>query len=197
MAKAEATKAWIIEKTAPVFNKKGFMGTTLSDMETATGLTKGSIYNNFGNKDDVALAVFDHNLTKVNDLIQAEMSKYQSAREQLMVYVNVYGNTTLKSNFPEGGCPVLNTSVDSDDTHPELRKKANAAVIAWKNRIIGLIEKGMQDKEFVAHVQAEEVALGMIATIEGAIMIGKVTGKPGYLQAALKTVEHTIESLRR
>jgi len=50
MKKSENTRKYIIEKVAPVFNKKGFTGTYLSDMEKATGLTKGSIYGNFKDK---------------------------------------------------------------------------------------------------------------------------------------------------
>ena len=61
MSKAERTKQFIVEKTAPIFNMKGYAGTSVNDMMAATGLTKGSIYGNFKNKDDVALAAFDHN----------------------------------------------------------------------------------------------------------------------------------------
>ena len=63
MNKAERTRQYIIEKTAPIFNKKGYAGTSLSDMTGATGLTKGSIYGNFNDKDEVALAAFDHSNT--------------------------------------------------------------------------------------------------------------------------------------
>ncbi len=60
MNKAERTKQFIIEQTASIFNKKGYAGTSLQDITAATSLTKGSIYGNFGGKDDVALAVFDY-----------------------------------------------------------------------------------------------------------------------------------------
>jgi TetR/AcrR family transcriptional repressor of nem operon len=40
LSKSERTKQFIIEKTAPVFNKKGFAGTSISDLTDATGLTK-------------------------------------------------------------------------------------------------------------------------------------------------------------
>jgi AcrR family transcriptional regulator len=43
VSKSERTKQYIIEKTAPVFNEKGYAGTSLTDLENATGLTKGSI----------------------------------------------------------------------------------------------------------------------------------------------------------
>ncbi|MDO9376148.1 MAG: TetR/AcrR family transcriptional regulator, partial [Ferruginibacter sp.] len=63
MTKAEKTRNFIVEQTAPIFNKKGYAGTSLTDLTEATGLTKGSIYGNFANKDEVALAAYDYNLS--------------------------------------------------------------------------------------------------------------------------------------
>lgn len=196
MPKAEETKAFIIERTASVFNKKGFVGTTLSDMEEVTGLTKGSIYNNFANKDEVALAVFEYNVKKVNDLIDSEISKYDSAKEQLLSYVMVYGAKVFNSPFPSGGCPILNTAVESDDTHPELKKKASDAVSALMNKVANLIEKGIKQKEFRASVSSKETATMIVASIEGAIMISKVTGKVHYLKSVLNSIEKIVNDLK-
>ena len=44
MGKSEQTKAFIIEKTAPLFNSKGYAGTSISDITGATNLTRGSVY---------------------------------------------------------------------------------------------------------------------------------------------------------
>ncbi len=48
--KSDRTKQFILEKVAPVFNKNGYFGTSMSDITEATGLTKGAIYGNFKNK---------------------------------------------------------------------------------------------------------------------------------------------------
>src|ERR1700742_3551612 len=109
MSKAEQTRQFIIEKTAPIFNMKGYAGTSLTDMTEATGLTKGSIYGNFANKDEVAMAAFDHNAKKVNSIIRQEMDKHASIKDKLLVYVDVYENY-VKFPFPAGGCPILNTA---------------------------------------------------------------------------------------
>lgn len=53
-SKAEKTRKFIIESTAQHFNNKGYQGTSISDITGATGLTKGSIYGNFKNKEDLA-----------------------------------------------------------------------------------------------------------------------------------------------
>ena len=195
MSKAERTKAFIIEKTAPVFNTKGYAGTSIADLSEATGLTKGSIYGNFSNKDEVALAAFDYNYQKRQRYIKSEMSKHANVLDQLMVYASVY-DSFEKSPFPIGGCPILNTAIESDDTHPELRKKAAAAITSWRNGLAQLIEKGIRTKEIRANVDPVQTAVGIISLIEGGIMIAKLTGKASYRKAVMQSVEKMIMSLK-
>ena len=194
MSKADRTKQFIIEKTAPIFNTKGYAGTSLTDMTDATGLTKGSIYGNFENKDEVACAAFDHNLKGVQAMIREEMDKRVSVRDKLLVYVDVYGNF-LKAPFPQGGCPILNTAIEADDTHPVLKEKALHAVNAWKERIVSLLQDGMEKGELGHDVNPEQVALTIIAMVEGSIMISRLSGKPNYRKLILESVENYIRGL--
>ena len=196
MSKAEKTRQFIIEKTAPIFNTKGYAGTSLNDMTASTGLTKGSIYGNFTNKDEVALAAFDYNLQQVGNIISDEMSKKESIQDKLLVYVTVYSNC-LKQTFPTGGCPILNTAVEADDTHPELRKKAMSAILSWKHKITNLIEKGIENKEFNAAIDSEEIALTIIAMIEGGTMLAKLTGKYDHRKSVMRSVERLIKGLAK
>ena len=194
MSKADQTRAFIIEKTAPVFNMKGYAGTSLTDMTGVTGLTKGSIYGNFTNKDEVALAAFDYNLQKVTNIINAEMSGLHSIREKLLVYARVYSDF-LKLPFPVGGCPILNTAIEADDTHSHLKKKASDAILSWKNRIMRMVQTGIESGEFREGVDPEQTALTMIAMIEGGIMISKLTGKINYRNAIMRSVGELINQL--
>lgn len=194
MSKAEQTKAYIIEKVAPIFNMKGYAGTSLTDMTEATGLTKGSIYGNFANKDEVALAVFDYNLQKVKSIISAEISKHGTVRGQLLAYMQVYNNF-LKYPFPAGGCPILNTATEADDTHPALKKKAADAIQSWKTQLVRLLQKGIDNREFAAPIDTEQVAVTLIAMIEGGIMISKLTGKLNYRTAVMRSVEKMLNDL--
>jgi TetR/AcrR family transcriptional repressor of nem operon len=194
MNKAEKTRQFIIEKAAPVFNTKGYSGTSLSDMTEATGLTKGSIYGNFADKDEVALACFDYNTKCTQEVLTRHMARYTSYRDKLLVYPDVYSNSS-KYGMPMGGCPVLNTTVDADDTHPALRAKAGEALIRWKDRLITLIEGGKTAGEFKPAVDAERTALTIIALLEGMIVIGRGTGKPAYAKAVIGSVEELIKAL--
>ncbi|MCE6990370.1 TetR/AcrR family transcriptional regulator [Dyadobacter sp. CY323] len=194
MSKAEKTRQFIVEKAAPVFNVKGYAGTSINDLINATGLTKGSIYGNFTNKDEVALAAFDHNLKCMLGSLQKEMDKQTSAKEKLLVYSEIYGEL-MRESFPVGGCPVLNTSTEADDTHPELRKKAAQAIMSWKSSIATTIKKGISNNEFRSDIDPEQIAITLVALIEGGIMIGKVTGSENYRIAIMKSVKKMINDL--
>ncbi|KQM66003.1 transcriptional regulator [Pedobacter sp. Leaf216] len=194
MSKAEKTRNFIVEKTAPIFNKKGYAGTSLNDITAATGLTKGSIYGNFANKDEVALAAFDYNLNNVSSIIDAEMNRQVSVKDKLLVYINVY-QKFIDGSVAEGGCPVLNTAVDADDTHPELRGKVLKAVIGWKNKIAKLVEDGIANKEFRADNNPEQIALTVIAIVEGGIMISKLTANTNYWSLIMDSLKKYIDSL--
>lgn len=176
MGKSEQTKAFIIEKTAPLFNSKGYAGTSLSDMTDATRLTKGSIYGNFANKDEVAVAAFEYNVNNIRSILNSKISANNSAKDKLMVYGEVYTNPD-KYNFPIGGCPILNTATEADDTHPELQKKVAGAINTWKKNVIRIIQEGIENKEFSKNTDPEQVAITLIALLEGGIMISKATGK--------------------
>jgi len=195
LSKAERTRRFIIETTSGIFNTKGYAGTSMSDITEATGLTKGSIYGNFENKEEVALAVFDYNHNKVSAAISQRIDKAKTYHEKLMVYARVYDEYS-HNIFPKGGCPMLNTAVEADDTNPLLKERAAKAILSWKKSIVNLIEAGVSAGEFKSGLDHNQAALSMIALIEGGIMIAKVTNSQVNLDIILKTVEMLINQLK-
>ncbi|WP_412469073.1 TetR/AcrR family transcriptional regulator [Pedobacter sp. KLB.chiD] len=194
MTKAEKTRNFIVEKTAPIFNMKGYAGTSLNDITAATGLTKGSIYGNFANKDEVALAAFDYNLKNIVSGVEAEMSRQKDVKGKLLVYINIYQNL-FGGMVAAGGCPILNTAIDADDTHPALKARALKAVLNWKNRIMKLVEAGIDAKEIDADYNPEQIALTIIALIEGGIMISRLTAKPAHWNLIMDSLKNYVNSL--
>lgn len=195
MSKAERTKQFIIEKTAPIFNSKGYAGTSMNDIMNATGLTKGSIYGNFENKDEVALAAFDHNFGAIVSYIRQKIEERPKMIDKILVYPETYRNF-LKLSFLEAGCPVLNTSTEADDTHPMLRKRAVNALKLWKLSIERYIEIGIKTKEIKTSTNASEFSAILMSLIEGAVMQAKVTGNSTVLNITMDFLEKMIKDLK-
>ncbi len=194
-SKSDRTKQFIIEKTAPIFNAKGFAGTSLTDMTVATGLTKGSIYGNFENKDEVALAAFDYNFNNVTNYIKNKILATENSIERLLVYPKVYRNF-LVIPFLKPGCPILNTSTEADDTHPELKAKAANALSFWKASIENQVKRGIARGEIKSGTNATAIAVVLMSLIEGSVMQAKVTQKSKDLSIAMDYLEKLILDLK-
>lgn len=195
MSKAEQTRQFIVEQTAAIFNEKGYAGTSLADLTHATGLTKGGIYGNFENKDEVALAAFDYNFNRVTHYIKEKILATEHAIERLLVYPKVYRNF-LTIPFLKPGCPILNTATEADDTHPQLRERVAKALSFWKTSIENQVKRGIKRGEIKAGTKPTEVAVIVMSLIEGAIMQAKVTGKPTELHIAMNFLAQHINSLK-
>jgi len=50
MTKGEQTRKKIVQAAAPIFNQRGYEGSSVNDLMEATGLQKGGIYRHFASK---------------------------------------------------------------------------------------------------------------------------------------------------
>lgn len=195
LSKADRTRQYIIETTAGIFNTKGYAGTSMSDITIATGLTKGAIYGNFGNKEEVALAVFDYNYGKVNSIIKQRINAAKTYQDKLMVYAHVYDQFN-RSIFPQGGCPIQNTAVEADDTNSLLKDRAANAINRWKKYVQEIIQAGVDAGEFKQGLDHSRLALSIIALVEGGLMISKVTNSQSCFDKIMNTVELLIDDMK-
>ncbi|WP_136668637.1 TetR/AcrR family transcriptional regulator [Flavobacterium sp. H122] len=195
MSKADRTKQYIIEKTAPLFNAKGYAGTSINDLIVATGLTKGSIYGNFENKDEVALAAFDYNFERLVSYIRGKMEVRESVIEKLLVYPETYRNF-LTNPILISGCPVTNTSTEADDTHPELRARVEEAYNFWRGTLENHLYNGIQKGEVKSDININEFVSVFISIMQGGIIQAKVTRKMASMNLSMDYLERFILSVK-
>ncbi|HSD05968.1 TetR/AcrR family transcriptional regulator [Flavobacterium sp.] len=191
MSKAEQTRQLIIEKTASLFNKKGYAGTSLSDMTEATGLTKGSIYGNFKNKEEVVAAVFKYSAGELSKKVEEAVSAENGAYNQLIAFVDFYRNN-WSSIFEKGGCSMLNSAIEVDDTMPFMKATVQQSFVNWANKIVKIIDSGIENKEFKKNINPMDYANTFIMLIEGGILLSKMANKPDNLYLALDRIVKII-----
>jgi TetR/AcrR family transcriptional regulator, transcriptional repressor for nem operon len=192
MSKAENTRMFIAEKAAQVFNVKGYAGTSLADLIEATGLTKGAIYGNFENKDEVAIAAFEHNVAALRRRLDDSVSGKETAAEKLLAITEYY-RTSWKQMFGRGGCPMLNASIEADDNLPFLKKHVQKGIRSWAARFTAIIEEGIESREF-RRVDSEKYAYTIIMILEGGIMLSNIFTRPEPLFTALDRIALIIET---
>ncbi|MES2134573.1 MAG: TetR/AcrR family transcriptional regulator [Bacteroidota bacterium] len=193
MSKAEKTKEFIIQKSAPIFNMKGYAGTSLSDIITVTGLTKGSIYGNFKNKDEVAIAVYKYNFNGLRKRIAESLEEKNSYYDKLIAHVDYY-RLNWKQICERGGCPILNASIEADDNLSFLKNHVQDSIKTWTKDLNHIIEQGQKTKEFKASVDPLEYAYTIITLLEGGVMLLKIMNNKKLLFSALDRIVFIINT---
>lgn len=188
MRDAQFTRDTIIKESANLFNTQGYKATSLSDITKATGLTKGAIYRHFESKSDLeqqALRSMSKLMfTELGAKIQAAPT-FQLKMEAIFSFFSNYMQTPLY----EGGCPLLNVSVETDDTNTVLRQQAFNMLAQLKASVQKLIENGIKNKQVKKDTDISFYTTIIIATLEGGIMMSK-------LERNDQAIQHSIDHLR-
>lgn len=192
MSKAEQTRQFIIERSAQLFNKKGYAGTSLQDITEATGLTKGSIYGNFVDKNEVAMAVYKYNSDGLRRRISEIVDRKHSATDKLIALAAFYKNN-WNALARIGGCPLMNAAVEADDNLPYLKETVKKSFISWADTLHKIIEAGVHDGEFRKGIISMDYANTFIMLIEGAILLSKITDNPTHMETCLNRISYLIK----
>ena len=192
MRKGEQTRQKIIRKAAPIFNQKGYDGAALSDLMRATGLEKGGIYCHFESKQELAGEAFDHAWKLAIDARFEGTEEIPNAVDRLNQIV--WNFRDRRTGVIPGGCPLLNTAIDSDDGNPQLRTKARQALSSWLDRLQAISEEGKRRGEVRPDVDSAELAMLTVSTLEGSFMIRCLQKNDGPLDLACHHLEEYLET---
>lgn len=191
LTKAERTRLYIIEKSAPIFNTKGYSATSMNDILAATGLAKGGVYGNFKNKDEIALQAFLYSFNKMREALRFVIKPQPTSVGKLQAILDFYHNYTIKPVIT-GGCPLLNTAIDVDDTLPFLKEAAAKGMKEMLATLKHIIEQGIKYGEFKKKIHPANEAELFFATIEGGIMMSKLNDNPEILNRLLENLKQQI-----
>jgi AcrR family transcriptional regulator len=107
-AKTEAKKRQILLVALQCFTEQGIAGTTIEMIREASGMSVGSLYHHFGNKDKIAAAVFIQGMREFGDLLREYLVDIESQPElmaiekaELGVRAIVYANVDWIATNPD------------------------------------------------------------------------------------------------
>lgn len=192
MRKGEQTRHAIIRKAAPIFNQKGYEGAALSDLMEATGLEKGGIYRHFDSKQQLAAEAFDYAWKLALDTRFEGTQAISNTVDRLKQMVRNFQDR--RSGLVPGGCPLLNTAIDSDDGNPQLREKARRALSSWLGRLRTIIEVGQRRGEIRSNIDSTELATLIVSTLEGSLMVSRIQRSDDSRGWACRHLEEYLET---
>ncbi|NRU21021.1 hypothetical protein B0I65_001527 [Clostridium beijerinckii] len=87
----------------------------------------------------------------------------------------------------------MNTAIESDDTHPELRKKAQKSLERMLQYIKEILYQGIQNCELRSNLDIDALATFIFSALEGGIMLSKLEGNNRHMQFNIESLSKYLE----
>ena len=191
MTKGEQTRRAIVEKAAPLFNQKGFEGTSLADLMQATGLQKGGIYRHFSGKKELAAEAFDYAWEKAVQERQEGVAEVPDCVDRLKKAIDNF--VERRAGLVPGGCPLMNTAVEADDGNPMLRARAKKALQGWIERLCEIAAEGIEKGEIEHRIAPQQLSRLIIGSLEGALLISRLQNDQEPLRSMRQHLDEYLE----
>ena len=182
MAIQKTSKEEILKESAKLFKIKGYYNTSMSDIASACGLLKGSIYHHFKSKDDIGLETLKYIHKYFNDeIFSIAYRKQLTPLEQIKLFVKKTDNYFLNS---KGGCLLGNLALEVSWSNIDFKKEIQDYFINWESALFAIFKNKFDDKK------ANELAKEYVALIQGEIMMMNLhNDKERYLKVGRKMIQ--------
>lgn len=185
---ATDTRTRMIEATALLIRQRGYHGTSLNDILSASAAPRGSLYFHFpGGKDQLVIEVTRASVADVTERLGAALSEES---DPAVAVHHIYQSVAhmLEENEFSLGCPVAPVVLDAPNDVPELAEICRSAFEQW----IGLLRQAFV-RAGVPERRAQALALLVESSLEGLMVIARATRDRTPLQAVADEVAALVE----
>jgi TetR/AcrR family transcriptional repressor of lmrAB and yxaGH operons len=177
-----------VDTAAVLFRRQGYAATGVNQILDTADVKAGSLYHHFPNgKQELAAAVVD----SVGAGIERQLRRFLDS--ELAVADIVDGWIELMasglSSDQRDGCPVEPIATESVNASPLVREASARAFGGWCRALTDRLQADAWPEQ-----EAEQTALAVVALIEGALILSRVSGNADALSAAKAAARRLLSS---
>jgi AcrR family transcriptional regulator len=180
------TRQRLIDAAGELFWERGYAATGLSDILAAAGARGGSLYHFFPTKDDLLLAVIDHQAALVETSIENALAAEQEPRAKVLAMVELY-RRYMQRTACTLGCPLTNLTGEVGDSHPAAAVK----LAAFSDRIVARLAEHLAGA--LAQADARRIARSVLCMVQGALLQARASHRPEALDECAATADSILQ----
>jgi TetR/AcrR family transcriptional regulator, transcriptional repressor for nem operon len=184
--RGEKTHARVLKTARQLVQEKGFCNTSVEDIIRATGVKKGNLYFHFASKEDLSLAVLE-DAKKDFVLFLSDNLKGDSPLEKLSAFFDAVLDKHRQKHFI-GGCLFGNTALEMSDSNQRFCDVIKEVFGTWVSAMAPILREAQETGDLKGGLAPELLAKQIVATIEGGIMMSRLSKDGSDLRDCLNSL---------
>jgi TetR/AcrR family transcriptional repressor of nem operon len=188
-----STREAILHAATRLMHVRGYQNTSLDDVLRESGVGKGNFYYHFRSKEDLGYAILDK---LVAGFLERTLEPCFSAPDvSRLSQVRCFLDRVLEAQRQRncvGGCAMGNLASELSDVHEGFRARLASVFTAWKARLTAALAEAQDRGELVAACRPDAVAHLLVAGLEGAILLAKVSKDIGVMEQCVGELKHYL-----
>lgn len=187
-------KSKLLDAALRVIRTKGYAAATVDDICREAGVSKGSFFHYFPDKEALALAAADHFSRAAAAFFDSAAYRNEpDPRKRVLQYVDLRA-AMLRGDFADFTC-LLGTMVqETYATHPAIRDACDAGIRFHADDVARDIEAAKRAYAPDAPWTAEGMALYTQSVIQGAFILAKAHNDPAVGAACIAHLRRYLET---
>ena len=189
----KSSREAVIEAATRLIHLKGYQNTSLDDVLSASGVGKGNFYHYFKSKEDLGYAILDR---VVDAFLERGLEPCFADRDaprlgQIRCFLLRIRNAQRERNCV-GGCVFGNLAAELADVHEGFRARLSWLFARWRTRLTQVLEEAQQRGEVTDACRPEAVGHFLVAALEGAILLTKLTKDIGVMDRCVEEMNQYL-----
>jgi TetR/AcrR family transcriptional repressor of nem operon len=188
--RGRATRDRIVAAAATLIHERGVAGTSLDDVRAVTATSKSQLYHYFTDKSALVRAVIELQVDQVLTAQQPELAGATS-----MAGLRRWGGRLVTLNSQDArGCPLGRLASELTDSDPAARAALTAGFARWRDELATGLQTMRIDGALSPDADPPGLALGLLAAVQGGLLLSQATGSVAPLRTALDLALDSIQA---
>ncbi len=190
MLKGEETKNRIREAGFELLRSRGYHNTSMNDVVDNTGVKKGNLYFHYGSKEELFIEVLRDAVDRYARYINSRITGTSTVQKLHDIIDAVFDFNTQTGKFY--GCLFGNMALETGGSGTELESFVRSLFARWEYMLEKHIIKGIRSGDFIPREEPAVLAKMILASIEGGIMLSKISGSTEHFRQCRDFIKSAI-----
>lgn len=185
----------LLQAALRLIREKGYSATTVDDLCTAAGVTKGAFFHHFATKEDLGVAAAEHwSAVTAPVFASAPYHRHPDPLDRVLGYVD-FRKALIRGEIPEFTCLVGTMVQEIYESSPPIRDACLRSIVGHAGTLLHDIADAKRRYAPDARFTSESLAMHTQAVLQGAYVLAKARHDSFVAEESIEHLRTYIELL--